>query len=187
MRTKICAGIKRLARDSFAEKVRGSETLICCFCPQLIVSSARDSIYEVLKTAYSDGFPEWDKSTTARYTTYEQLNAVVTGSPGSITYGPHTGELPKAAKFAALKWTDAPEPVLPSHNTVLECTKASDAFDAVTRQYTPRPTRKGCYPLAVTANVIFHHSFSDLEVCWIAIHADVVRFCFYCPGLRQLL
>jgi hypothetical protein len=128
-----------------------------------IVSSARDSIYEVLRTTYSDGFPEWDKSTTLKYTSYEQLNAVVTGSPGSITYGPHTGELPKTATFAALKWTDAPEPVLPSHNSVLECTKAPDAFDAVTRQYTPRPTRKGCYPLAVTANVIFHHSFSELE------------------------
>ena len=156
--------------------MRGNRLLMGCFCLQWIVNRDQDSIYEILKSKLSDGFASYDLPSTERLNFYEHQNAIVTGTPNSITYGPHVPGYPKSVRFAALKWTDAPEAVLPSYTAVLECTKAPDSFDPITRQYTARPAFKGCYPLTMTANVIFHHAFASSEVQ--CMHASVACLLF---------
>ena len=133
-----------------------------CFCLQWIVNRVQDSIYEILRSQLSDGFASYDLPSTERLNFYEHQNAIVTGTPNSITYGPHVPGSPKS--------------VLPRYTAVLECTKAPDCFDPITRKYTARPAFKGCYPLTMTANVIFHHAFASSEVQ--CMHASVACLLF---------
>jgi len=45
----------------------------------------------------------------------------------------------------------------------LKCASTADAFDVATRAFKPSASTDGCYPLTLTANVIFHHSYADLK------------------------
>lgn len=51
----------------------------------------KDTIYQYLKGTLSDGFATYDAA--VKFQTYEQMSAIVTGSDGSISYGPHTGRV----------------------------------------------------------------------------------------------
>ncbi len=170
--------------ESLQRKMRGNRLLIGCFCLQWIVNRDKDIIYEILKSKLSDGFASYDLPSTVRLSFYEHQTAIITGTPDSITYGPFVPGYPQSVRFAALKWTDAPEAVLPSYTALHECTKAPNSFDLITRQYTPRSSFKGCYPLTITANVIFHHAFASSEVQ--CMHADVAGFLFVSPLLLRL-
>lgn len=80
------------------------------------------------------------------------------------TQKPHAGEQPKNSKFASIKWTDAPNAVVPAYGTVFKCAIEPNAFSPDTLAYTPDPKVDGCYPLTLTVNVIFHHSYANLQV-----------------------
>lgn len=131
---------------------------------QWIVKENQDSIYEYLKTKLSDGFKKWGAHDTIQLQTYEQMAAIATGSEGDITYGPHMGNMPKNARFASIKWTGAAAAVRPSYNSVLTCTKGVNPFNVKTLAFTPNPAGEGCYPMTLTVNTIFHHSFAKLKV-----------------------
>jgi hypothetical protein len=130
---------------------------------QWVVRDQKDTIYEYLNTQLSDGFRAYDTA-TLKYQTYDQMNAIVLGSPGTITYGPHTGILPVGARFASIRWTGAPFSVAPSFNSIFKCTQSPNVFDSESRAFKPNPSDEKCYPLLLTANVIFHHAYSNHEV-----------------------
>jgi len=123
----------------------------------------KDTIYDYV-SKLSDGFAAYDKPATFKYSTWEQITAVVSGVPSAFGYGPFLGTQPSNANFAKIKWTPSSLPVGPSFSAVMACAKAPDAFHPSTRQFTPNPKSTDCYPLTLTANAIFHHSYSNLEV-----------------------
>jgi hypothetical protein len=56
---------------------------------QWVVRDEKDTIYQYLTATLSDGFAAYDQARS--FQTYEQVSAIVTGSEGTIGYGPHTG------------------------------------------------------------------------------------------------
>ena len=130
---------------------------------QIYARDSKDTIYDYV-TKMAEGFAAYDKPETTKYSTWDQITAVVSGVPSAFGYGPHLGEQPKNAKFAKIKWTGSALAVGPSFSTVLACAKDPDAFGGTTRQYNPNVKTKDCYPLTLTVNAIFHHSYTNSEV-----------------------
>jgi hypothetical protein len=131
---------------------------------QLIAKEDKDTIYDYMSTHLSNGFKKWGEEDTSQLQTYEQMVAIANGVEGAIAYGPFLGEMPKNTRFASIKWTGAPTAVTPSYDSVLTCTQSSKSFNPKTLAFTPNPAEGGCYPLTLTVNTIFHHSFAELEV-----------------------
>jgi hypothetical protein len=129
------------------------------------VRDSKDTIYDYV-TKMAEGFAAYEKTETIKYSTWDQITAVVAGdiTASAFGYGPHLGPQPSNAKFAKIKWTGSATAVGPSFSTVMACSKDPDAFGSTTRQYNPNVKTKDCYPLTLTVNTIFHHSYSNLEV-----------------------
>jgi hypothetical protein len=129
------------------------------------VRDSKDTIYDYV-TKMAEGFAAYEKTETLKYSTWDQITAVVAGetTASAFGYGPHLGPQPTNAKFAKIKWTGSATSVGPSLSTVQACAKDPDAFGSITRQYNPNVKTKDCYPLTLTVNAIFHHSYTNSEV-----------------------
>jgi hypothetical protein len=58
----------------------------------------KDTIYDYV-SKLSDGFAAYDKPATFKYSTWEQITAVVSGVPSGFGYGPHLGPQPSVRAY----------------------------------------------------------------------------------------